>query len=140
MITGTCERVPGCAFLELNYPKGDSRQGCSKMIVDAEVWHWTQNGMRRGEFPTPHGGLHPGARRRAPARRSARARPRRGPAGVLPAKYLEVGLTPDEREVVINHPDLQPDSRGIGHIVFSPAQARDLARLLMRKANECKPW
>jgi hypothetical protein len=59
---------------------------------------------------------------------------------VLPAKYLEVGLTPDEREVVINHPDLQPDSRGIGHIVFSPAQARDLARLLMRKANECKPW
>ena len=22
------------------------------MIVDAEVWHWTPNGMRRGEFPT----------------------------------------------------------------------------------------
>jgi hypothetical protein len=58
---------------------------------------------------------------------------------LLPKKYLEVGLTPDEREVVINHPDLQPDSRGVGHIVFSPAQARHLAKLLLRKAGECKP-
>jgi hypothetical protein len=61
------------------------------------------------------------------------------PQVLLPEKYLEVGLTPDEREVVINHPDLQPDSRGVGHIVFSPAQARHLAKLLLRKASECKP-
>jgi len=27
---------------------------------------------------------------------------------------------------------------GVGHIVFSPAQARHLARLLLRKADECK--
>jgi hypothetical protein len=56
-----------------------------------------------------------------------------------PEKYLEVGLTSDEREVVINHPDLQPDANGVGHIVFSAAQARHLAKLLLRKADECKP-
>lgn len=55
-----------------------------------------------------------------------------------PENYLEVGLTPDEREVVINHPDLHVDAAGIGHIVFSPAQARHLAKLLLRKADECK--
>lgn len=58
---------------------------------------------------------------------------------VLPARYLEVGLTLDGREVIINHPDLQPDAAGCGHIVFSAAQARHLARLLLRKADECVP-
>ena len=57
---------------------------------------------------------------------------------LLPEKYLEVGLTPDGREVIINHPDLLPDANGVGHIVFSPAQARNLARLLLRKADLCE--
>jgi hypothetical protein len=55
-----------------------------------------------------------------------------------PEKYLEVGLSIDSREVVVNHP-LQPHESGIGHIVFSPAQARAFAKLLLRKADECRP-
>lgn len=67
--------------------------------------------------------------------------PRERPSAELltPENYLEVGLTPDSREVVINHPDLKPDANGVGHIVFSPAQARHLAKLLLRKADECTP-
>lgn len=42
---------------------------------------------------------------------------------------LEVGTT-DQNEIVINHPDLQPDENGVGHIVFSAAQARDLIAAL----------
>lgn len=56
---------------------------------------------------------------------------------LLPARCL--GLTLDGREVIINHPDLRPDAAGCGHIVFSAAQARHLARLLLRKADECVP-
>jgi hypothetical protein len=48
---------------------------------------------------------------------------------------LMVGTT-GAGEVVINHGDIDPDKDGIGHIVFSPAQARDLARLLNEKADE----
>ena len=48
---------------------------------------------------------------------------------------LEVG-TNGQGEVVINHPDLLPDENGVGHIVFSPRQARHLAELLSRKALE----
>lgn len=51
--------------------------------------------------------------------------------------FLEVG-TNGKGEVVINHPDLTPDADGVGHIVFSPAEARDLAMLLLRKANEAR--
>jgi len=58
--------------------------------------------------------------------------------------YLEVGLTEDETEVVINHPDLEPDAKGCGHIVLSSEQARALAHLLLKKADACKvrsqPW
>lgn len=51
------------------------------------------------------------------------------PKGVL---YVEaVG-----KEVVINHPDIDPDKDGNGHIVFSPDEARALAELLTEKANE----
>lgn len=50
---------------------------------------------------------------------------------------LEVG-TNDNGEVVINHPDLKPDKNGVGHIVFSPRQARDLAMLLVMKAAEAE--
>ncbi len=48
---------------------------------------------------------------------------------------LEVG-TNGKGEVVVNHPDLHPDENGVGHIVFSPRQARGLARILNKKARE----
>jgi hypothetical protein len=48
---------------------------------------------------------------------------------------LEVG-TNGSGEVVINHPDLQPDDNGVGHIVFSVEQARNLANLLQSKAAD----
>ncbi len=47
--------------------------------------------------------------------------------------YLEVGLD-YQGQVVVNHPDLKPDENGVGHIVFSPAQARNLAELLLKHA------
>ena len=47
---------------------------------------------------------------------------------------LEVGLSKDGREVIINHPDLKPDAQGVGHIVFSPTQAENLARSLLKHA------
>jgi hypothetical protein len=50
---------------------------------------------------------------------------------------LEVG-TNGAGEVVVNHPDLQPDENGVGHIVFSPEQARHLAFLLQRKADSAE--
>lgn len=53
------------------------------------------------------------------------------------AGHLEVG-TNEQGEVVVNHPDLQPDENGVGHIVFSPNQARNLAELLQRKASEAE--
>ncbi len=49
--------------------------------------------------------------------------------------FLEVGRTDDTHEVVINHPDLKPDANGVGHIVFSPRQARRLANLLIKHAE-----
>lgn len=45
--------------------------------------------------------------------------------------FLEVGAN-DQGEVVINHPDLKPDANGVGHIVFSKDQARNLANLLLK--------
>jgi hypothetical protein len=50
---------------------------------------------------------------------------------------LEVG-TNGAGEVVVNHPDLQPDENGVGHIVFSPEQARALAFLLQQKAHSAE--
>ena len=55
---------------------------------------------------------------------------RKGP----PAGFLEVGCN-DNGEVVVNHPDLEPDENGVGHIVFSPAEARAFANLLLRHAD-----
>ena len=48
---------------------------------------------------------------------------------------LEVG-TNGKGEVVINHPDLEPDENGVGHIVFSVEQARNLANLLLSKSAD----
>jgi hypothetical protein len=50
---------------------------------------------------------------------------------------LEVGVN-DAGEVIVNHPDLQPDENGCGHIVFSGDQARAFADLLYRKADESR--
>lgn len=50
---------------------------------------------------------------------------------------LEVG-TSGAGQVVVNHPDLQPDENGVGHIVFSPQEARQLATLLNAKAAEAE--
>jgi hypothetical protein len=51
--------------------------------------------------------------------------------------YLEVGLDANN-EIVVNHPDLKPDANGVGHIVFSPAQARNLAQLLLKNAKDAE--
>lgn len=53
-----------------------------------------------------------------------------------PKGYLIVGLTEDGKEVIVNHPDIDPDKDGVGYITFSPEQARNLARLLLEKAHE----
>ena len=55
----------------------------------------------------------------------------------LIAGHLQVGTNGDG-EVVINHPQLITDSNGVGHIVFSPRQARNLASLLLKKADEAE--
>lgn len=51
------------------------------------------------------------------------------------AGVLEVGHN-ERGEIVINHPDLHPDENGVGHIVFSREQARNLAHLLWRRVAE----
>ena len=51
--------------------------------------------------------------------------------------FLYVGTT-GHREVVINHPDIDPDKDGNGHIIFTPDQARSLAYLLLGKADEAE--
>ena len=47
---------------------------------------------------------------------------------------LEVTRTDGTQEVVIIHPDLKPDSSGVGRLVFSPRHARYLANLLVEHA------
>jgi hypothetical protein len=51
--------------------------------------------------------------------------------------YLEVGAC--NGEVVVNHPDLQPDENGVGHIVFSSQEARDFARSLLAGGGDAHP-
>ncbi len=51
------------------------------------------------------------------------------------AGVLEVGRN-DRFEVIVNHPALNRDENGIGHIVFSPRQARSFANLLLKHADE----
>lgn len=53
--------------------------------------------------------------------------------GKPPSGFLEVG-TSGSGNVVVNHPDLTPDENGVGHIIFSPDEARNLAALLEAKA------
>jgi hypothetical protein len=70
--------------------------------------------------------------RAAKARADAEAAAKPGPA----PNTLEVGLTDDSQNIVINHPDLQPDEHGVGHIVFSVAQARSLIVVLQQKIGQ----
>lgn len=51
------------------------------------------------------------------------------------AGTIEVGRN-DHYEVVINIDNPPLDNNGVGHIVFSPRQARHLANLLMKHATE----
>jgi hypothetical protein len=50
---------------------------------------------------------------------------------------LMVGTT-GKGEVVINHPDIDADKDGVGHIVFSVGEARHLAYLLLRKSDDAE--
>ena len=51
--------------------------------------------------------------------------------------FLEVGRN-EQEEIVVNHPDLKPDENGVGHIVFSVNQARNLAQLLLKHAGDAE--
>ena len=51
--------------------------------------------------------------------------------------YLEVGHN-EKGEVIINHPRMKLDANGVGHIVFSPAQARNLAESLLQHAFDAE--
>lgn len=56
----------------------------------------------------------------------------------LPNNALEVGLSRDLREVIVNHPEMTPTPGGKGgHIVFTPQQAKEFAALMAQKASEC---
>lgn len=61
-------------------------------------------------------------------------RSRRDEPADVNAGVLEVGRD-DHFQVIVNHPDLKPDENGVGHIVFSPRQARQFARLLLNHAD-----
>lgn len=54
---------------------------------------------------------------------------------IVPENVLEIGLTENGYDVVVNHPKLITDDNGYGHIIFSPAQAREFAKLLIKKAD-----
>jgi len=55
----------------------------------------------------------------------------------VPAGFLTVGVSEDGRHVIVNHPDLKVDEKGVGHIVFSPSEARAFAQVLLAKADAC---
>lgn len=52
----------------------------------------------------------------------------------IPAGYLQVGNDEEYLNVVVNHPQIQQSAQG-GHMVFSPAQAKAFAALLVKKAE-----
>lgn len=58
------------------------------------------------------------------------------PHAELQGGTLEVGH--DGRNVIVNHPDLKPDAKGVGHIVFSVDQADDFAALILKNAMELR--
>jgi hypothetical protein len=54
------------------------------------------------------------------------------------AGVVEVWRTDDTHEIVIKHPDLKPDAKGVSQIVFSPRHARHLASLLIEHAADAE--
>lgn len=52
------------------------------------------------------------------------------------AGTLQVGVSEDGRDVVVNHPKLAVDADGAGYLKFSPMQARHFAASLLVKASE----
>lgn len=56
---------------------------------------------------------------------------------IIAPNTLEIGRL-ETYEVVMNHPQMQLDKNGMGHIIFSPAQARNLACLLIKHALLCE--
>jgi len=51
---------------------------------------------------------------------------------------IEIGVSPDEREVIANLPYTPDNGSGFVHFAFSPRQALNLAAALIKKAKECK--
>ena len=49
--------------------------------------------------------------------------------------HLEVGLTDDERNIVINYGQIETDAEGRGFMIFSANQARTLAHILLKHAS-----
>lgn len=50
---------------------------------------------------------------------------------------LEIGIN-DANEIVIVHPDILTDEKGVGHIVFSVGQAESLVTILQKKIAEAR--
>lgn len=63
----------------------------------------------------------------------ARIDPPRAPPGTA-----EIGLSPDEREVVMNLPSTPDNGTGFVHYVFTPHQAINAAEVLIKAARQCK--
>jgi hypothetical protein len=59
--------------------------------------------------------------------------PPRAPPGLI-----EIGITQDETEVVINLPSMPDNGTGTVHYCFTPVQAFRAGETLIRKAGECK--
>lgn len=51
---------------------------------------------------------------------------------------IEIGVSPDETEVIVNLPYTPDNGSGYVHYVFTPDQARHAGRSLIDKADECK--
>ena len=55
----------------------------------------------------------------------------------VPPGFLGVGSAEDGSYVIVHHPKIETDHNGCGHIYFTPAQAREFARMLLECADEC---
>lgn len=64
----------------------------------------------------------------------ARAEPPRAPPGTF-----EIGLTPDETEVIMNMPHTPDNGTGFVHFAFTPLQAIAAGELLIKKGKEAAP-
>jgi hypothetical protein len=107
----------------------------SSLMIEIEPIKWIRRMKARGDIESVN--LRTGERFvRVSGNGESRLEPERGGREPLDidAGTLEVG-TNDRFEVIVNHPDLEPDENGVGHIVFSPRQARHFANLLLKHAD-----